>query len=105
MSKIDLLAGRLVIRYDVENLIPFEICDPGIPDIGERGIGSLMWEVGDWNFVFACSIDVVDLFLVLAGKFSSREYPKISQTLSLISSSVGGKSDSGSVRVIVNDCL
>ena len=39
---IDLFAGRLVIRLDVENLIPFEICDPGILDIGARGIGSLM---------------------------------------------------------------
>ena len=102
---IDLLVGRLVIRLDVENFIPFEVCDPGILDIGARGIGSLMWEVGDWNFVFECTIDMVDLCFVLAGKISSREYPMILHTFLLISSSVMGKSDSGSVRVIINNCL
>jgi len=48
---------------------------------------------------------MVDFVLVLAGKISSSEYPKISHTRSLIIASVEGVSVLGSVMVINNDCL
>ena len=59
----------LMERFDDVSLIPFEICEPGAPNVGTRKDGSLMWEIGEWNFVFVCLFDMVDFVLVLSGKF------------------------------------
>ena len=48
---MDVLAGRLIMRFDDVSLIPFEICEPGTPNMGTRRDGSLMWEIGEWNLI------------------------------------------------------
>ena len=49
---MDVLAGRLIMRFDDVSLIPFEICEPGAPNVGTRKDGSLMWKIGEWNLIF-----------------------------------------------------
>ena len=49
---MDVLAGRLIMRFDDLSLIPFEICEPGAPNVGTIKDDSLMWEIGEWILVF-----------------------------------------------------
>ena len=39
---MDVLDGRLIMRFDDVSLIPFEICEPGAPNVGTRRDGFLM---------------------------------------------------------------